>query len=204
MQISNNMYYFTSLEVSWLVHVADWEWPLRKYINYLLQDVSCWSQVMDPCLPFLMFIDYTCYSVLMCIWPIECIRLGRFIELSNDLITSELSFADNIWWCKWLLCEWSFCVRRGRWGTALLVTSSLAGWARTNSIVIMFASAINENIVHTGIELYILSYLSIILPGILIIIIFIIIIIVNYSFFFHLFHFYLNVILIQIGINHFS
>ena len=34
MQISISMYYFTLLEVSWLVHAADWEWPLRKYINY--------------------------------------------------------------------------------------------------------------------------------------------------------------------------
>ena len=34
MQISNSIYYLTSLEVSWLVHAADWEWPLGKYINY--------------------------------------------------------------------------------------------------------------------------------------------------------------------------
>ena len=34
MQISKSMHYFTSLEVTWLVHAADWKWPLRKYINY--------------------------------------------------------------------------------------------------------------------------------------------------------------------------
>ena len=69
MQISNSIYYFTSLEVSWLVHVADWEWPLRNYINYLLTDVSCWSQVIDPCLPFLKFYDY-------CVKGSLCVRAG--------------------------------------------------------------------------------------------------------------------------------
>ena len=29
-QIVNGMYHCTSLEVLWLVHVADWEGPLRK------------------------------------------------------------------------------------------------------------------------------------------------------------------------------
>ena len=178
-------------------YIADWEWPLRKYINYLLKDVSCCPQVMDPCLPFVrlltihhygdvrmgakasqitsLTIVYStvysdadqskhqssaslafvrgihrgpvnsphkwpvtrkmfpfddvimCYSVLMCIWSIECVGLGRFIEKSNDLITSELSLADDIWWCKWVLCAWIIlCARGGRWETALLVTSFLA------------------------------------------------------------------------------
>ena len=62
MQISISMYYFTLLEVSWLVHVADWEWPLRNILIIQLTDVSCWSQVIDPCLPFLRFTDYTCYN----------------------------------------------------------------------------------------------------------------------------------------------
>ena len=101
MQIVISMYYFTSLEVSWLVQVADWEWPLRKSINYLLNDVSWWSHVMNPCLPFLRFTDHICYSILMCIWSIKSIGLGRFIEKSNDLITNELSLADNMWWARW-------------------------------------------------------------------------------------------------------
>ena len=58
MQISNSMHYFTSLEVSWLIHAADWKWPLRKILIIQLTHVSCWSQVMDPCLPFLRFTDW--------------------------------------------------------------------------------------------------------------------------------------------------
>ena len=151
---------------------------------------------------------------------------------------------------------------RGRWGTGLLVTSSLAGWARTqsdpwlavafpdgmgptwgpvgprwapcwphetcyqgkagtvgpffatvmyldhlltNSIMITFASVINENIVHIGIERYIMNHLSKTLSG-------------HpfhsyyhyhyyyyyYFYFFIYFIFYLNVILIQIEIDYYS
>ena len=62
-----------------------------------LNNVSKGSPVAHfSCLPFLEFTDYTCYSVLMCIWSIECIGLGRFVERSNDLITNELSLADDI------------------------------------------------------------------------------------------------------------
>ena len=45
---------------------------------------------------FVTFTDYTCYSVLICIWSIQCIRLGRFIEKSNNLITNELPLHDKI------------------------------------------------------------------------------------------------------------
>ena len=89
MHILNSMYYFASLEVSWLVLVADWERPLRNDINHLLTDVSCWSQVIDPCLPFLKFYDY-------------CVK-------------------------------GSLCVRTGKVRAVLLVTSSLADWARTQN-----------------------------------------------------------------------
>ena len=76
----------------------------------------------------------------------------------------------------------------------------------TNSILIEFASVINENIGHMGIEWYVLNCLSIILWGhlfftlyfiisIIVIIVIIIIIIIVII---------LNVILIQIDIGHFS
>ena len=67
MQISNSMHYFTSLEVSWLIHAADWKWPLRKILIIQLTHVSCWSQVMDPCLPFLRFTDTIHGIIIVCL-----------------------------------------------------------------------------------------------------------------------------------------
>ena len=66
-QIVNSMYYFTSFEVSWLVHVADWWWPLRKSITYLSKDGFCWLQVMDSCLPFLKLLWDKCHRIVLMI-----------------------------------------------------------------------------------------------------------------------------------------
>ena len=82
-QLVNSMYYLLHWRILCLVHVVEWEWPLRKFINYLLKDVSCWSQVMDPCLPFLNFIAYTCYSFFY-MYLVHKRHLGWFVEKPNE------------------------------------------------------------------------------------------------------------------------
>ena len=129
-------------------YIADWEWPLRKYINYLLKDVSCWPQVMDPCLPFVRFTDYTslrwrqngCESVSNH-QPHDCLLNRLFRRRSKQ--TSKLrvtglcagnspgagefpaqmaSYAENvsIWWRHHVLLSFNvYLVYRMRWTGAV-------------------------------------------------------------------------------------
>ena len=96
----------------------------------------CICRLWIVCIIFLhwRFTDFICYSVLMCIWSIKGIGLGRFIEKSNDWLPMN---------CPWLITyddandycvKGSFCVqaRIMRDGVACnQVTSPLVTWPRT-------------------------------------------------------------------------
>ena len=69
---------------------------------------------------------------------------------------------------RWAPCwphETHYQGKAGTAGLVLLLLFMYLDHLLTNSIMITSASVINENIVHMGIERYILNYLSIILSG---------------------------------------
>ena len=117
MQISNSMHYFTSVEVSWLIHAADRKWPLRKNIDYSVNgclmlvtgngSMSAFSEVYWLTLHGIIIV-YLVYEIALewdgslsdrMIWlPVNCPRLIAY-DNTNDYCVKG-----------------SFCVRVGTAG----------------------------------------------------------------------------------------